>query len=74
MINDIGPYLPWTGLLRLGANLNDAPKSFETIEQAEGYYRWVDPRNTATSVARGGYVHASCFVFWPYLELAGRVS
>jgi hypothetical protein len=42
--------------------------------QAEGYYRWVDPRNTATSVARGGYVHASCFVFWPYLELAGRVS
>ena len=35
VINDIGPYLPWTGLLRLGANLNDAPKSFETIEQAE---------------------------------------
>jgi pimeloyl-ACP methyl ester carboxylesterase len=41
VINDIGPYLPWTGLLRLGANLNDAPKSFETIEQAEGYYRRV---------------------------------
>ena len=39
VINDIGPYLPWAGLLRLGANLNDAPKSFETIEQAEGYYR-----------------------------------
>jgi pimeloyl-ACP methyl ester carboxylesterase len=41
VINDIGPYLPWAGLLRLGANLNDAPKSFETIEQAEGYYRRV---------------------------------
>lgn len=41
VINDIGPYLPWTGLLRLGANLNEAPKSFETIEQAEGYYRRV---------------------------------
>src|SRR6266567_4547895 len=39
VINDIGPYLPWAGLLRLGANLNDAPKSFDTIEQAEAYYR-----------------------------------
>jgi pimeloyl-ACP methyl ester carboxylesterase len=36
-----GLYLPWTGLLRLGANLNDVPKSFETIEQAEVYYRRV---------------------------------
>jgi polyhydroxyalkanoate synthase subunit PhaC len=41
VINDIGPHLPWAGLLRLGANLNDAPKSFETIDQAEGYYRLV---------------------------------
>jgi pimeloyl-ACP methyl ester carboxylesterase len=41
VINDIGPYLPWAGLLRLGANLNDAPKSFATIEQAESYYRRV---------------------------------
>jgi len=41
VINDIGPYLPWAGLLRLGANLNDAPKSFATIEQAEAYYRRV---------------------------------
>jgi pimeloyl-ACP methyl ester carboxylesterase len=41
VINEVGPYLPWTGLLRLGANLNDAPKSFETIEQAEVYYRRV---------------------------------
>ena len=35
VINDIGPYLPWAGLLRLGANLNEAPKSFETIKAAE---------------------------------------
>jgi pimeloyl-ACP methyl ester carboxylesterase len=41
VINDIGPYLPWAGLLRLGANLSDVPKSFETIEQAEDYYRRV---------------------------------
>jgi pimeloyl-ACP methyl ester carboxylesterase len=39
VINDIGPYLPWAGLLRLGANLNDAPRSFRTIEQAEDYFR-----------------------------------
>jgi len=41
VINDIGPYLPWAGLLRLGANLNDAPKSFQTIEAAELYFRRV---------------------------------
>jgi pimeloyl-ACP methyl ester carboxylesterase len=41
VINDIGPYLPWAGLLRLGANLNEAPKSFETIEAAELYFRRV---------------------------------
>ena len=41
VINDIGPYLPWAGLLRLGANLNEAPKSFETIDAAELYLRRV---------------------------------
>jgi pimeloyl-ACP methyl ester carboxylesterase len=41
VINDIGPYLPWAGLLRLGANLNEAPKSFDTIEAAERYLRRV---------------------------------
>jgi pimeloyl-ACP methyl ester carboxylesterase len=41
VINDIGPYLPWAGLLRLGANLNEAPRSFETIEAAELYFRRV---------------------------------
>jgi pimeloyl-ACP methyl ester carboxylesterase len=41
VINDIGPYLPWAGLLRLGANLNEAPKSFKTIDAAELYLRRV---------------------------------
>jgi pimeloyl-ACP methyl ester carboxylesterase len=41
VINDIGPYLPWAGLSRLGANLNGAPQSFETMQQAEAYFRRV---------------------------------
>jgi pimeloyl-ACP methyl ester carboxylesterase len=41
VINDIGPYLPWAGLLRLGADLNEAPKAFESIEAAELYFRRV---------------------------------
>lgn len=41
VINDIGPYLPWAGLLRLGVDLNEAPKSFDTIEAAELYFRRV---------------------------------
>lgn len=41
VINDIGPYLPWAGLLRLGANLNEAPKDFETMRAAELYFRRV---------------------------------
>ena len=41
VINDIGPYLPWTGLLRLGADLNEAPKAFATIEATELYFRRV---------------------------------
>jgi pimeloyl-ACP methyl ester carboxylesterase len=41
VINDIGPYLPWAGLLRLGANLNEIPKGFQTIREAELYFRRV---------------------------------
>lgn len=41
VVNDIGPYLPWAGLLRLGSDLNAAPKFFETIEAAEQFYRRV---------------------------------
>jgi pimeloyl-ACP methyl ester carboxylesterase len=41
VINDIGPYLPWAGLLRLGANLSEAPKAFATVDAAERYFRRV---------------------------------
>ena len=41
VINDIGPYLPWAGLLRLGANLHEIPKGFQTIREAELYFRRV---------------------------------
>src|SRR5271169_3312913 len=41
VINDIGPYLPWAGLRRLGNNLDEAPKGFKTIEAAELYLRRV---------------------------------
>jgi pimeloyl-ACP methyl ester carboxylesterase len=41
VINDIGPYLPWAGLLRLSTILKDTPKSFAAIEQAEAYFRKV---------------------------------
>jgi pimeloyl-ACP methyl ester carboxylesterase len=39
VINDIGPYLPWAGLLRLGSALAKTPADFETIEAAEEYFR-----------------------------------
>ena len=41
VINDIGPYLPWAGLLRLGANLNEAPTSFERSNGRKLYFRRV---------------------------------
>jgi pimeloyl-ACP methyl ester carboxylesterase len=41
VINDIGPYLPWAGLLRLGANLIEIPKEFDNIRAAELYFRRV---------------------------------
>ncbi len=52
VINDIGPYLPWAGLLRLGANPNEAPKDFETIRAAELYLRrvWLRSENWKTSI------------------------
>ena len=52
VINDIGPYLPWAGLLRLGANLNEAPKDFETIRAAEYIFGafWLRSENWKTSI------------------------
>jgi hypothetical protein len=43
--------------------------------QAELYYRDLDPGGGGPRLkSKGGYAHASAFVFWPYLELAGRFS
>jgi pimeloyl-ACP methyl ester carboxylesterase len=39
VINDIGPYLPWSGLLRIGSTLAKTPADFATIEAAEEYFR-----------------------------------
>jgi len=39
VINDIGPYLPWSGLSRLGAYVVRMPTSFASFDDAETYFR-----------------------------------
>jgi pimeloyl-ACP methyl ester carboxylesterase len=39
VINDIGPYLPWRGLARIGTYLSSAPEEFANLEEAETYFR-----------------------------------
>jgi pimeloyl-ACP methyl ester carboxylesterase len=39
VINDIGPFVPWTALARLGAYLHRLPKSFANFNVAEAYFR-----------------------------------
>ncbi len=39
VINDIGPFLPWNALSRLGAYLTVMPKSFTDLHAAEAYFR-----------------------------------
>jgi pimeloyl-ACP methyl ester carboxylesterase len=39
VINDIGPYLPWRGLARIGTYLSSAPEEFANLEEAEAYFR-----------------------------------
>jgi pimeloyl-ACP methyl ester carboxylesterase len=41
VINDIGPYLPWTGLARIGSYLSSMPAGFLDVEEAEAYFREV---------------------------------
>lgn len=41
VINDIGPYLPWAALYRIGSYLRDAPRVFDTVAQAERHLRTV---------------------------------
>jgi pimeloyl-ACP methyl ester carboxylesterase len=39
VINDIGPYLPWAALRRLGDYLRIAPADFPDLASAEAYFR-----------------------------------
>jgi pimeloyl-ACP methyl ester carboxylesterase len=41
VINDIGPYLPWSGLARIGSYVSSAPGEFAGLEEAEVYLREV---------------------------------
>lgn len=41
VINDIGPYLPWSGLRRIGSYISAAPGEFETLAAVEAYLREV---------------------------------
>ncbi len=43
--------------------------------QAEFYYRDLAPAGASPHVqGNGGYAHASCFVYYPYFEVVGRVN
>jgi pimeloyl-ACP methyl ester carboxylesterase len=39
VVNDIGPYLPWPALRRIGATLDQMPTSFPNFAAAEAHYR-----------------------------------
>lgn len=39
VINDIGPFLPYTALRRLGDNVRGAPRVFENLQVAEAHFR-----------------------------------
>jgi pimeloyl-ACP methyl ester carboxylesterase len=39
VVNDIGPFLPWQALHRLGNSVRNTPKSFPDLAAAIGYYR-----------------------------------
>jgi pimeloyl-ACP methyl ester carboxylesterase len=41
VVNDIGPFMPWSALHRLGSNLRSAPADFADFAAAEAYYRTV---------------------------------
>jgi pimeloyl-ACP methyl ester carboxylesterase len=41
VVNDIGPYLPWSGLVRIGSYLSSMPAEFDGLEEVEAYLREV---------------------------------
>jgi pimeloyl-ACP methyl ester carboxylesterase len=41
VLNDIGPYLPWKGLARIGQYISEMPAGFRNLDEAEAYLRTV---------------------------------
>lgn len=41
VVNDIGPFLPWTALRRIGNDLRSAPQVFPNLDAGEAYLRMV---------------------------------
>jgi pimeloyl-ACP methyl ester carboxylesterase len=41
VVNDIGPYLPWSGLVRIGSYLSSMPADFGGLAEVESYLREV---------------------------------
>jgi pimeloyl-ACP methyl ester carboxylesterase len=41
VVNDIGPFLPWQGLSRIGTYLGAMPPEFRNLAEAEAYFREV---------------------------------
>lgn len=41
VLNDIGPYLPWAGLARIGSYVSAMPAVFRDLGEAEAYFREV---------------------------------
>jgi pimeloyl-ACP methyl ester carboxylesterase len=41
VLNDIGPFLPWAGLARIGQYVGDMPPDFRNLDDAEAYFRTV---------------------------------
>jgi pimeloyl-ACP methyl ester carboxylesterase len=39
VINDIGPFLPWAALRRIGDTIRSAPRDFPDLTSAEAYFR-----------------------------------
>jgi pimeloyl-ACP methyl ester carboxylesterase len=39
VVNDIGPYLPWSGLARIGSYVGSMPVDFHDLGQVETYFR-----------------------------------
>jgi pimeloyl-ACP methyl ester carboxylesterase len=41
VVNDIGPYLPWSGLARIGSYVSSMPADFHDLGEVEIYFREV---------------------------------